>query len=143
MVVYLDFRSAFDMIWGRGLIYKLVKSGITGNMIKLLDSYFESRKIQVRLDGHFSCEVDILAGTPQGAVCSLLLFNLMLIDVPKSEYIEQYIYANDITVVCTGQNIESVKDKMQSFLNNFILWTEKWGLEINHSKTVMQIFTKK
>ena len=92
MVVYLDLRSAFDMIWGRGLIYKLVKSGITGNMIKWLDYYFESTKIQVRLDGHFSCEMDILAVTPQGAVCSPLLFNLMLIDVPKSEYIEQYIY---------------------------------------------------
>ena len=92
MVVYLDLRSAFDMIWGKGLICKLVKSGITGNMIKWLDNYFESRKIQVRLDHHFSCEMDILAGTPQGAVCSPLLFNLMLIDVPKSEYIKQYIH---------------------------------------------------
>ena len=53
MVVYLDLRIAFYMICGRGLIYKLVKSGISGNMIKWLDNYFESRKIQVRLDGHF------------------------------------------------------------------------------------------
>ena len=47
---------AFDMIWGRGLIYKLVKSGITGNMIKWFDNYFETRKIQVRLDHYGKLE---------------------------------------------------------------------------------------
>ena len=57
--------------------------------------------------------------------------------------IKQYIYADDITVVCTGQSIDLLKDKMQIFLNDFVLWTEKWGLKVNPNKTVIQVYTRK
>ena len=67
----------------------------------------------------------------------------MLADLPKHGEIEQYIYADDITVVCTGQTIHLLKDKMQKFLNDFVLWTEKWGLEVNLNKTVIQVYTRK
>ena len=36
-----------------------------------------------------------------------------------------------------------LKVKMQKFLNDFVLWTEKWGLEVNPNKTVIQVYTRK
>ena len=89
LVVYLDLKSAFDKVWGKGLIYKLSKYGLQGNILKWLDKYFKDRKIQVRLDGHLSSKFDISAGTPQGAVCSPFLLNLMLTDIPTYDDVEQ------------------------------------------------------
>ena len=97
--------EAFVKIWGKVFIDKLVKSGIRGNIVKWLDNYFTDRKIQVRLAWPFFSGNGLSAGTPQGAVCSPLVFNLMLADLPKLEKIEQSIYADDITVVCTEQSI--------------------------------------
>ena len=125
---YLDLKSAFDKVWGKGLIYKLCKYGLRGNILKWLDNYFKDRKIQVRLDGHLSSKFDISAGTLQGAVCSPLLFNLMTV-IPTYDDIEQYMYADDITVICMGQDIKKLKLRMQKFLDDFVLWTETWGLK--------------
>ena len=142
-MVYLDLKSAFNKVWGKGLIYKLSKYGLQGNILKWLDNYFKDRKIQVRLDGHLSSKFDISAGTLQGAVCSPLLFNLMLTDIPTYDDAEQYIYAVGITVICMGQDIKKLKLRMQRFLDDFVLWTETWGFEINPTKTVMQVFSRK
>ena len=42
-----------------------------------------------------------------------------------------------------GQDIKNVKLRMQRFLDDFVLWTETWGFEINPTKTVMQGFSRK
>jgi len=31
IIIYLDLKSAFDKIWGKGLIYKMAQKGIKGN----------------------------------------------------------------------------------------------------------------
>lgn len=143
LVGYIDLKSAFDSIWGKGLIYKLVKSGIKGNLIKWLFNFFNDRKIKVLMDGETSNSVDMKSGTPQGAILSPLLFNLMMIDIPQDEHIQLYIYADDITISCRGTDPKIVQKRLQNYLNKFSLWTDSWGLTINPQKSVLQHFTNK
>ena len=125
------------------MIFKLIKSGIRGNLIKWLHNFFLDRKIKVLADGQISNSVHISAGTPQGAILSPLLFNLMMIDIPQSEHVQLYIYADDITASCSGRDPHLVVQRLQSYLNDITKWADKWGLLINPQKSVVQHFTKR
>lgn len=43
IVVYLDLKGAFDRVWHQGLLYKLAKLGIKGNLFRWLFSYLSER----------------------------------------------------------------------------------------------------
>ena len=49
--VYLDMSKAFGKVWNEGLIFKLKQKGVTGNLLKLLESYLSIRKQRVVLNG--------------------------------------------------------------------------------------------
>ena len=44
LVVYLELKAAFDTVWSQGLISKLIRLGVGGNLIKWIHNYFENRK---------------------------------------------------------------------------------------------------
>jgi ribonuclease HI len=143
VVVYIDLKSAFDTVWSDGLIYKLMKGGIKGKMLNWLSNYMSNRKIIVSVDGQLSDEVTLNAGTAQGAVLSPLLFNLMLADIPSEDGITKHIYADDITITYSHDNIEDIRVKLQNYLNSFVKWAETYGVIINTDKTFAQHYTRK
>ena len=141
--VYIDLQSAFDSIWGRGLIYKLMTLGIRGNLLKILNSFFENRENKVLFNNSFSTPFNIAAGTPQGSVLSPTLFNLMLQDIPQDSLIQSFIYADDITFCSSNKNPMQAAVDLQRYLDSFIAWTKEWGLRVNPDKCVIQHFTRK
>ena len=143
LVTYIDLKSAFDQMWGIGMIYKLAHYGLKGRLLKLLFSYFTDRGIKVWIDGETSDRHQIKSGTPQGGVLSPLLFNIMLSDIPTSNEIQLLIYADDITIVCEGDDGEEAGRIMETYLEQFIEWTDTWGLAVNLNKTTIQYFTRK
>ena len=74
VAIFLDLSKAFDKVWHKGLIFKLHRTGIRGNLLLWLKSYLTNRKQCVVLNG---CKSDILSlhsGVPIGSVLGLLLF---------------------------------------------------------------------
>uniref|UniRef100_A0A2P2I2N0 Pol-like protein n=2 Tax=Hirondellea gigas TaxID=1518452 RepID=A0A2P2I2N0_9CRUS len=143
LVVYMDLKSAYDKVWGRGLVYKLIKSGLKGKIVQWLNDYLRNRKIKVKIEGMISENRGIETGVPQGAVLSPILFNVMINDIPQQEGIVQYIYADDITISCSGESIIQIEKDMQTYLTKFNHWCDCWGIVVNSSKTRMQHFTNK
>ena len=90
LVVYVDFASAFDLVWGDGLTYKLICLGLKGKMLGIIDNFFKERVISVILNNNLSQNKSITAGTPQGSALSPTLFNLMLSDLPEHQNITLY-----------------------------------------------------
>jgi hypothetical protein len=143
LVAYLDLKSAFDTVWGKGLVYKLIKAGVKGNIVRWLHNYFCDRSIVVQIGKDLSESVRMEAGTPQGAVLSPLLFNIMLSDMPQEDGVLIHTYADDITVSCDGEKVNNVRSKLQNYLNTFKTWAATWGLIINPKKTYIQHFTRR
>lgn len=143
IVTYIDLKSAFDTVWGEGLIYKLIQNGLKGPLIKWLNNYFLERTIKVQVAGSVSEPVKLIAGTPQGAVLSPILFNLMLQDIPQEDGIIQHIYADDITISCCGADPCEVRTRLQNYLKKFVQWADFWGMIINPEKTYIQHYTRK
>ena len=62
--VYLDISKAFDRVWYDGLIHKLKRCGVSGQLLSLIKSFLKDRKQRTVLNGHCSNWGDILAGVP-------------------------------------------------------------------------------
>ena len=84
--VYLDILKAFDRVWHEGLIYKLKRCGVSGQLLFLIQSFLNDRKQRTVLNGQSSNWGDISAGVPQGSILGPLFF---------------LVYINDAVYLCT------------------------------------------
>ncbi|KAL1130419.1 hypothetical protein AAG570_011667 [Ranatra chinensis] len=80
-LVILDSEKAFDFLWKEGLVYKLMVSGISTPMSKLIHSFLTNRKIRVKVERETSECATIPAGVRQGSVLSPTVFNLYTSDI--------------------------------------------------------------
>ena len=61
----------------------------------------------------------VLVCSPQGAVLSPILFNIMMQDIPQMEHINTHIFADDVTVTTSGVNMKEAKQQLQTYLKKF------------------------
>lgn len=142
-VVYIDLKGAFDKVWRHGLTYKAAKLGISGSALSWLESYLCHRTQSVSIHGHISSKLSSDCGVPQGGILSPLLFNIMMHDIPQNENIKIYVFADDITLACTGNDTEYIQQTMQNYLSEIEEWFNHWQFTVNSSKTKMQYFTRR
>ena len=145
---FVDFKSAFDTVWRRALIYKLVKLGITGKFIDIIENMYSSVFYCVKLNGCISEKIPSNVGVKQGCVLSPLLFNLYLHDLtsifdPTCDPISLYdiklsclMFADDLVILS-----ESAKG-LQNALDKLYEYCSQWGLTVNTNKTKVLIFNR-
>ncbi len=68
LAVFLDLSKAFDKVWHKGLLYKLKQIGITGKLLKWIESYLSNQNQSVVINGIKSDVLQLSAGVPQGSV---------------------------------------------------------------------------
>ena len=68
--IFRDISKALDRVCHSGLIFKLRKYGICGNVLKWIESFLYHRKQRVNIDGYFSRWKTVNAGVPQGSTLS-------------------------------------------------------------------------
>ena len=145
---FVDFKSAFDTVWRRALLFKLVKLGITGSFLTLIESMYSSVFYCVKLNGSISEQIPSNVGVKQGCVLSPLLFNIYLSDLPdifdescdpiglSGTKLNCLMFADDLVILS-----ESAKG-LQNAINSLHNYCTKWGLTVNIDKTKVLIFNK-
>ena len=75
---FVDFSKAFNTIWRKGLLCKLILNGLSYKFIKLIENIDQGIKCSVKLSNgtitFFNCHVGLF----QGLNLSLTLFNLSI-----------------------------------------------------------------
>ena len=66
--VYLDISKVFDRVWHGGLIYKVKRCGLMGNLLQLLQNFLLNRQQRTVLNGQTSTWGYVFAGVPQGSI---------------------------------------------------------------------------
>ena len=66
--VFLDFSKAFDMVWKTGLIQKVKKKGIQGEMLNFINDFMSDRTFRLKTDDQISDNYNLENGTPQGSI---------------------------------------------------------------------------
>ena len=110
--VFLDISKAFDKVWAEGLIFKLKRLGIRGEMIVILSSFLSGRKQRVTMDGVCSDWADIESGVPQGSILGPILFLVYIDDLINEVSSDIRIFADD-TFIFRAVDSESTKDLNQ------------------------------
>jgi len=132
------------IVWKDGLLIKLKRLGITGNMYEWIRDFLTNRTIQVRLGNKLSEKLPLENGTPQGSAISPLLFLLMINDFPDPQKgAKTSIFADDSAVWKSGVNLKHILGDIQENFADIQIWCNNWGFKISESKTIGVLFTKK
>ena len=134
-VIYLDFSKAFDKVPYKRLLMKMKMLGVSGYILKWVESWLINRKQLTMLNGTYSSWIDVLSRVPQGSVLGPLLFVIFINDIDDcAENIDILLKFADDTKL--GHNASSIEEcvKSQECLNKLINWANTWNMSFNISK---------
>ena len=76
----------------------IVFTGITGNSLKLIESFLSNRFQRVVLNGQSSSWTPVYAGVPQGSILGPLFFLIYINDLDKDISSTVKLFANDMSI---------------------------------------------
>lgn len=144
VVVFLDFRRAFETIDRSLLIQKLQNYGILGKENDWFRSYLLDRSQITNFMGCSSTSRTNNLGVPQGSVLGPLLFIVYINDIMKSvKYCTVNLFADDTLMYVSGKNITEVVEKVNEDLKSLQVWLNQNKLKLNTEKTNYMFITNK
>ena len=144
LAVSLDIEKCYEMVWRYRILQMLVASGIDGAMLIFVRNFLMKRFIEVRVNGFLSKRVELINGVPQGSVLSVTLFLITFNDITRCipRPIKKSIFADDLTVYCSGKDLLTTQEILQDCLDNLLKWAQKTGFKFSNSKSVCILFSK-
>ena len=143
IATYLDFSKAFDTVDHTILTAKLSHYGIRDLALNWFKSYIEHRGHFLKIEDFTSCVKETEYGVPQGSILGPILFILYINDFSKCHEADSFLYADDATVVTSDKNIESLREKTNTVLQNIYFWLNANKLSLNVAKSVFMMITNK
>ena len=134
-VVFCDISKAFDRVWHEGLLFKLNKIGISGNLLNLIRNYLSGRKQRVIIKGQTSDWGSIDAGVPQGSILGPLLFLIFINDIVDNLTCKVKLFADDTLLYVVADDHKLSADLLNFNLNQIRLWSNQWLVTFNPKKT--------
>ena len=141
--VFLDISKAFDSVWHRGLLHKMLEAGISLSMVQLIRSFLIGRSFRVKLRSCRSTGRRIEAGVPQGSVLSPLLWNIFVSDLPTSPRTELALYADDTAILASSRNAGIISNRLQTAADSLEDWYTDWRISVNPEKSAAVLFQKR
>lgn len=140
--VFIDLSRAFDKIWHRGLIYKLIVKKYPACIIKLLHNYLDNRTFSVKVNNSYSNPSPINAGVPQGSVLGPYLFSIYIDDIPRDPNTIIQLYADDTCILAKAHYSKLMAFYLQKHIDKLENWYDLWKMKTNPLKSQAIFFTK-
>ncbi|UYV76434.1 hypothetical protein LAZ67_14000393 [Cordylochernes scorpioides] len=136
-IIAVDISAAFDNAWWPALMKRLDEDGVQASTIKLLQSYFDNRRIRFRFS---STEINkkLSKGCPQGGPLSPTLWNILINEILNNsldDNCETIGYADDITLICWNKTPEQLRKTIDNVLRKINKWCESRKLKLSDEKT--------
>ena len=141
--VFLDIEKAYDMVWKKGILFKLNQMGISGNLFNWINDFLHNRYLKTRIGSKYSNKVNTDNGTPQGSTISPILFLIAINDLKINSNVQLSMFADDTAIWFSSKNVKFLQNKIQSALDDIHIWCNKWGFKISIAKTKAILFTNK
>ena len=127
----LDTSKAFDQVWHNGLIFKLKKNGISGNLLNLLSNFLRNKKQRVVLTGETFSWADVNAGVPQGSILCPLLFLIYINDLADGLSWNAKLFADDTLFFSIVYNANTTAKELNNDLVKISSWAYQWKMSFN------------
>ena len=143
-IVYLDISKAFDRVWHKGLLLKLHKFGIGGNLLKWFSDYLSNYFQRVVINGQCSDWVKATAGVSQGSVLGPLLFLVFINDITSVvNHCDIRLFADDTCLFIKTSIPEIATNYINNDLANIENWANQWLIKFSPSKTESSVISLK
>ena len=129
--VFLDMSKAFDKVWHEGLVFKLRRNGMDGNILGVLKSFLSNRKQRVVLNGIQSSWQDIHSGVPQGSVLGPLLFLIYINDLTDNISAKIKLFADDSSLFLKVNDVATAHRILSEDLEKITNWAKQWKMVFN------------
>ena len=146
-IVMRDVKKAFDKVWHKGLIYKIMHTGIETPLLRILANFLHGRKARVRVNKSMGDYFNLHAGVPQGDVLSPTLYLIMCNDYPppnrnyqnRNFYMQ---YADDFTQVIISKFHTTInhrtkeihKGNIEEEIQKLNAYDKLWKIQTNMEK---------
>ena len=141
--VFLDMSRAYDKVWIPGLLKKLTRLGIDGELLGWLQKFLLGRSFRVRIGELLSEARQLLTGVPQGAILSPLLFNIMLYDFPSApDQVRTLLYADDVEADVTASTNAEAEALLNPYLDSISEWAREWRFDFSVEKSSLVVFSR-
>ena len=137
---FCDVSKAFDMVWHKGLIFKLKQVGIEGELLQWINDYFSDRKQKVVIRNCSSSLSRVNAGVPQGSVLGPLFFLVYANDISESLLSLTRLYADGSSLFYSATNIIDIEGIINHDLRILARWAAQWLINFNPQKTEAIVF---
>ena len=142
--VFLDFEKAYDMLWRSGVVAKIKKLGINGNMFAFINNFLNNRTFQVVVRDKVSKVMELENGTPQGSSISPILFLIMINDLCiNNNNVQLSLFADDSALYKSGHNLDLLIKHIQESLDRVQTWCDTWGFKLSPTKSCGVVFSNK
>ena len=145
-VVVMDIKGAFDKVWHNGLQAKLKLKGVSGMLLRWLQSYLSERSMTVALSGQTSKASTINASVPQGSILGPLLFSIFIDDLVDECENDLFLYADDSTIyapIPSPKDSNRVAASLNRDLERIKAWANKWKVTFEPTKCKSMILSRK
>ena len=129
--VFLDISKAFDKVWHEGLVFKMKRNGIQGDLLSLLSDFLDHRYQRTVLNGTTSDWAHVVAGVPQGSVIGPSMFLLYINDITVDIKSNVRIFADGVSLFHIVEDPLTCFDELQHDLNKISVWANQWRLRFN------------
>ena len=123
--------KAFDKVWHDGLLFKLQRNGIEGQLLQLFKSYLSYKKQRVVINGFESEWGLIEAGVPQGSVLGPLFFLIYINDLENGIISNVKFFADDTSLFSIVTNPTLSAFELNSDLKVIENWASQWKMSFN------------
>jgi hypothetical protein len=141
--VFVDISKAYDKVWIEGLLYKLHRLGITGNLYYTIRSLLMQRTIQVVSEGRVSTMFMLDAGVPQGSILAPLLFLVYIHGITDNSSLPRSItmslFADDIALMPRTHGTAGF-GPLQRALTLMSEYASRWKIAYSVKKTNVVFF---
>jgi len=137
-LVALDFEKAYDTLWIKGLVYKMVHIfKISQPLCKFVLNYLTNRTYKVQVNNNYSEPYLAPAGTAQGSAISCLLYIIYVADFPKHDgyvHISTSQFADDTLISVQTSMTDLAEEELNEYLSKIANYLHKWKIKINENK---------
>lgn len=138
----LDIKGAFSSIFPDSIINELLALGAPTRIINFVSFLVSEKHLLFSIDQK---DPDISGiGVRQGRVLSPFLFSLALRNIGGviAEDVRLIMYADDILLYTSHENLEESINRIESAFQQISTWLMDRGLEVSIPKTQFMIFSK-
>ena len=116
--IFIDFEQVYDSVWREGLMVKLSRGGVRGNMWNWINAFLNHREARCIVNDHTGVWFQTSIGLPQGSVISPILFNIFIKDIFNNITADHCKFADDATIWHTGkQKVNGIQSTRRSESN--------------------------